>query len=112
MKKNRAIRVFVSILVLLQFVTCTALADTLITDLTTFSAIERAGNYTVRFLTEDNTLIFEKQGVGYGTPMSDLLPELYASAPDYNDQTIWSVTNDYLVLNNVDITVQGEAVAL
>lgn len=131
MKKSKGTKVFVWLLVLLQLVVCTALADTVI-NLTTFNAFEQTGNYTVRFWTElppaaadgsgeaavtaegaqPSTLIFEKTGVGYGTLVRDLLPELYAVAPDYNEQTFWTVDEDnYLVLNNLDIAVQGTAVA-
>jgi len=131
MKKNRGKKLFIWLLVLLQLVVCTALADTVINNLTTFNAFEQTGNYTVRFLKQaeqpvsavegtqelsaqaenakaaNENVICEFTGSAYETPISDLMAKLPA---EYQD-TLWSVTPDYLVLNNVDITVQGEKVA-
>lgn len=92
------------LLILMQLMAGTALADTT-TQGTAFTPAAYVGGYTVRFLDESGTEIEQMADVAYETPMSSLLEALETAHPEYAN-ALWSVTGDYLVLNNVDVFMQ------
>lgn len=109
MRKNGRFRKLAWLMILIQLFSSVAYADTSI-QASTFSAVEYMGGYTVRFLNEAGEEIYQETDVPFETEISTIIERFVQEKPEYSD-AIWGVASDYLVLNNVDVMLAGEAVA-